>query len=303
MLTNALRDERNAQREYGEIAENRKERIGELLREKFAFRLLIQRKETQIAEHRRNAHRLTMRYNNDMQAWQRRYNADTERWRRRHAGCIRQAQNWKGQYRNAQNQNQNLQQQNNNLQQQIFVLQNNAPVNQQIGMAGYPPPRFSGSAHEDVDDFIKNFRLYLTAAGIVTNNPAGKQRAIALFESCLTGKASDWFKQKLKNKKWRLTHVRCGNAVANMAAIIAMNNANITATRINAPDGTVPPAWPAACTGTHIIPAHDVHTDEDWFYAGGEPVDNATPNNVPNGVLNNNNAIVFPDINISQVIY
>ncbi|UZO11287.1 uncharacterized protein OCT59_002858 [Rhizophagus irregularis] len=142
-----------------------------------------------------------------------------------------------------------------------------------------------------------------TTAGIVTNNPAGKQRAIALFESCLTGKASDWFKQKLKNKKWRLTHVRCGNAVANMAAIIAMNNANITATRINAPDGTVPPAWPAACTGTHIIPAHDVHTDEDWFYAGGEPVDNATPNNVPNGVLNNNNAIVFPDINISQVIY
>jgi hypothetical protein len=46
-------------------------------------------------------------------------------------------------------------------------------------MAGYAPPRFSGSAHEDVDDFIKDFRLYLTAAGIVTNNPAGKQRAIA----------------------------------------------------------------------------------------------------------------------------
>ncbi|RGB32868.1 hypothetical protein C1646_762394 [Rhizophagus diaphanus] len=303
MLTNALRDERNARREYGEIAENRKERIGELLREKFAFRLLIQRKGTQIGEHRRNAHRLTVRYNNDMQAWQRRYNTDTERWRRRHTGCIRQAQNWKGQFRASQAQNNILQQQNNNLQQQIFALQNNAPVNQQIGMAGYAPPRFSGSAYEDVDDFIKDFRLYLTAAGIATNNAAGKQRAIAMFESCLTGKAADWFTSKLKNKKWRLTHVRCGNAVANMAAIIAMNNVNITATRINAPDGTVPPAWPAACTGAHIIPAHDVHTDEDWFYAGGEPVDNATPNNVPNGVLNNNNAIVFPDINISQVIY
>lgn len=50
MMTNALRDERNARREYWEIAENRKERIGELLREKFAFRLLIQCKETQIAK-------------------------------------------------------------------------------------------------------------------------------------------------------------------------------------------------------------------------------------------------------------
>jgi hypothetical protein len=32
-------------------------------------------------------------------------------------------------------------------------------------------------------------------------------------------------------------------------------------------------------------------------------VDPATANNVPNGVLNNNNPIVFPDINISQIIY
>ncbi|GES80140.1 hypothetical protein GLOIN_2v1871734 [Rhizophagus clarus] len=67
MMTDALRDERNAQREYWEIAENRKDRISELLREKFAFCLLIQRKETQIAEHRRNAYRLTMRYNNDIE--------------------------------------------------------------------------------------------------------------------------------------------------------------------------------------------------------------------------------------------
>lgn len=195
------------------------------------------------------------------------------------------------------------QQQNNNLHQQIFALQNNVPVNQQIGMATYSPPRFNGTAHEDLDDFIKNFRLYLTVLGIATHNAAGKQRAIALFESCLTGKASDWFTNKLKGKKWRLTHISCGNATANIAAIVAYNNTNITAARINAPDGTAPPTWPAACTGVDIIPTHDVHTDEDWFYAGGEPVDNATPNNVPNGVLNNVNAIVFPDVNISQVIY
>ncbi|GET56613.1 hypothetical protein GLOIN_2v1885507 [Rhizophagus irregularis DAOM 181602=DAOM 197198] len=37
----------------------------------------IANQQNQIAEHRRNAHRLMLRYN-----------ADTERWRRRHAGCI-----------------------------------------------------------------------------------------------------------------------------------------------------------------------------------------------------------------------
>ncbi|PKC70961.1 hypothetical protein RhiirA1_390928 [Rhizophagus irregularis] len=78
------------------------------------------------------------------------------------------------------------------------------------GMAWYPPPRFSDSAHEDVDNFIKDFRLYVTASGMTTNNAAGKQRVLAFFESCLTGKAADWYEQKLKNKKGRLTHIRCG---------------------------------------------------------------------------------------------
>jgi hypothetical protein len=73
MMTDALRDETNARRVNWEIAEQRKKRIGELLGEKFAFHLLIHRKDTQIAEYRRNAHRLTVRYNNDMQAWQRHY--------------------------------------------------------------------------------------------------------------------------------------------------------------------------------------------------------------------------------------
>ena len=56
--------------------------VRELLQENFAFRLLIQCKNTQIAEHRRTAHRLTVRYN-----------ADTERWRRRHECAVQQAQN------------------------------------------------------------------------------------------------------------------------------------------------------------------------------------------------------------------
>ncbi|UZO05496.1 uncharacterized protein OCT59_025844 [Rhizophagus irregularis] len=170
-------------------------------------------------------------------------------------------------------------------------------------MAGYAPKRFSGRADEDIDEFIKDYRLYLTAANITTANAGGKQRALELFWSCLTDEASRWAEDKLKGKKWRLNHVRCGNALANMAAVVALNNANITAAMINAPDGTPPPGLPAGATGATVIPAHNVHADEDWSLAGGCPVDAGTATNAPNGALNNNNHIVLPDINISQVIY
>ncbi|GES80532.1 hypothetical protein GLOIN_2v1886689 [Rhizophagus clarus] len=72
---------------------------------------------------------------------------------------------------------------------------------------------------------------------------------------------------------------------------------------INAPDGTPPPGLLAGATGATVIPEHNVHADEDWSLAGRCPVDAGTPTNTLNGVLNNNNHIVFPDINISQVIY
>jgi len=78
----ALNNEMEARKEYWQLAQNRQERIDELLRENFVCRLLIQHKDTQIAEHRRTAYRLTVHYNND-----------TEHWRRKHAGCIRQVQN------------------------------------------------------------------------------------------------------------------------------------------------------------------------------------------------------------------
>ncbi|GES76978.1 hypothetical protein GLOIN_2v1886689 [Rhizophagus clarus] len=155
---------------------------------------------------------------------------------------------------------------------QIFALQNNLP---DIGMAGYAPKRFSGD----------------------------KQRALELFRSCLTDEASRWVEKKLIGKKWRLNHVRCGNNLANMAAVVALNNANITAAMINAPDGTPPPGLPAGATGATVIPAHNVHVDKDWSLAGGCPVDAGTATNAPNGATNNNNQIVLPDINISQVIY
>ena len=53
----------------------------------------IANQQGQIAEYRRNAHRLTVRYNDDAEEWRVRYNNNTERWRQRHRGCIQQARN------------------------------------------------------------------------------------------------------------------------------------------------------------------------------------------------------------------
>ncbi|GES96597.1 hypothetical protein GLOIN_2v1886689 [Rhizophagus clarus] len=86
-----------------------------------------------------------------------------------------------------------------------------------------------------------------------------------------------------------------------MAAVVALNNAQIMAAMINAPDGTPPPGLSAGATGATVIPANNVHADEDWSIAGGCPVDVGTATNAPNGAYNNH--IVLPDINISQVIY
>jgi len=64
------------------------------------------------------------------------------------------------------------------LQGQIFALQNNFP---HIGIVGYAFKRFSGKADEDIDEFIKDYRLYLTVANITTANAGDKQRALELF--------------------------------------------------------------------------------------------------------------------------
>src|SRR5581483_3384280 len=119
----------------------------------------------------------------------------------------------------------------------------------------------------------------------------------------LTGDASNWRETKIAGKKFRLNHVRVGNNLADMAAIRALNNVNMTAAMIAAPDGTPAPALPAGATGNTVIPAHNVHVDEDWSIAGGCAVDAGTATNAPNGATNNNNPIVLPDINISQEIY
>src|ERR1043166_7545238 len=110
MYTNALNDEREARRHNWQLAQNRQAALDNAQRER--------------DEHRRNAHRMTVRYNND-----------TERWRKRHAGCAQQARNWKGQYRNSQNQVQVRNQNIFNLQQQIFALHNNLPQAQHMADA------------------------------------------------------------------------------------------------------------------------------------------------------------------------
>jgi hypothetical protein len=110
----AYNNERKESRRWYFSYRDKDRRVSELLREYFAFRLLIQRKNTQIAEHRRTAHRWTLRYNND-----------TERWRRAYADSQNRHLKWKGRYRNSQNQIQVQNQNIFNLQQQILVLQNN----------------------------------------------------------------------------------------------------------------------------------------------------------------------------------
>jgi len=69
MYTDTLNNKMEACKEYWQLAQNRQEHIGELLHENFIYQLLIQRKDIQIAKHKRIAHRLTVCYNNDTERW------------------------------------------------------------------------------------------------------------------------------------------------------------------------------------------------------------------------------------------
>src|ERR1044072_8394198 len=102
-------------------------RIGVLVQERFALQLLYQR----------NAHYL-QRSRGDIGLLE--YNRDR---------LYERYEKWKNK---TQAECQNIL----NLQGQIFALQNNLP---HIGMAGYTPKRFSGRADEDIDEFIKDYRL------------------------------------------------------------------------------------------------------------------------------------------------
>ena len=295
MHTDALNNEMEARREYWQLAQNRQERIGKLLRENFVYRLLIQRKDTQIAKHRRTAHKLTVRYNND-----------TERWRRRHAGCVRQMQNWKGQYRNSQNQVQARDQNILNLQQQILALQNNPPNIQRIGMAGYPPPKFHGTAGEDPADYIRDLRQWCEASPNHDPN-AGHQHRIridGLFESGLKDYAKDWYDIEIKGRNWELQNISDNTGIANIGAIngLANNNA-LRAINANQFRGgalhtrnTVPADNNAIANP--IVPGHTIW-EEDWSISGGRPTLLAP--NAPNANAGGNT--IAPGMFVGQKIY
>src|SRR6266496_826086 len=265
--TDALNNEMEARREYWQLAQNRQERIGKLLHENFVYRLLIQRKDTQIAKHRRIAHRLTVRYNND-----------TECWRRRHAGCIHQVQNWKGQYRNSQNQVQARDQNILNLQQQILALQNNPPNIQRIGMAGYLPPKFHGTAGEDPADYIRDLRQWCEASPNHDPN-AGHQHRIridGLFESGLKDYAKDWYETEIKGRNWELQNISDNTGLANIGAINSLTNNNalraINANQFRSEALYTRNSVPADnnVIANPIIPGHTVW-EEDWSISGGRP--------------------------------
>ncbi len=63
---NALNNEMEVYRKYWQLVQNRQKCISELLYENFIFWLLIQHKDTQIAEYKRTVHRLIV-YNNNIE--------------------------------------------------------------------------------------------------------------------------------------------------------------------------------------------------------------------------------------------
>jgi len=69
-------------------------------------------------------------------------------------------------------------------------------------MVKYALKKFLDKVDEDIDKFIKDYRLYLMAANIIITNVKGKQRALELFQLCLTSETSCWIKDKLIGKKW-----------------------------------------------------------------------------------------------------
>ena len=69
----AYNNEKKESRRWYFSYRDKDRRVSELLQEYFAFRLLIQCKNTQIAEHKRIVHKWTLRYNNDTKRWKRMY--------------------------------------------------------------------------------------------------------------------------------------------------------------------------------------------------------------------------------------
>ncbi|GBB85734.1 hypothetical protein RclHR1_01220030 [Rhizophagus clarus] len=130
----------NAQSQVNRMINNtarKQARIGALVQENFALRLLYQRNAYHLQRSRRDIGLLE--YNQD------RLYERYEKWKNK-----------------TQVERQNIL----NLQGQIFALQNNLPNIQQIKMVGYEPPIFYGRPGEDPEDWLRDMQRYIITSRI-----------------------------------------------------------------------------------------------------------------------------------------
>ena len=91
-----------------------------------------------------------------------------------------------------------------NLNQQILHLQNNNSLI--TTMVGYPPPQFHGTAGEDPEDFINEWKRYVLASRINVvpgaGEAAGRAEIDGLYETCLLDDAKIWYINEIKDRNY-----------------------------------------------------------------------------------------------------
>ena len=85
----------------------------------------------------------------------------------------------------------------------------------------YRLPEYSGLPSEDLEEYIRQYKLFLGGSGI-SNDYAGKIRALNIWLAGLKGPARDFYDDKLAGKNWELHHVDSRVNVANIAAARAV---------------------------------------------------------------------------------
>ncbi|PKY61258.1 hypothetical protein RhiirA4_485976 [Rhizophagus irregularis] len=127
-------------------------------------------------------------------------------------------------------------------------------------MAGYPPPKFHGTAGEDPADYIRDLRQWCEASPNHDPNAGLKDYA------------KDWYDIEIKGRNWEFQNISDNTGIANIGAIngLANNNA-LRAINVNQfRDGalhirnTVPTDNNAIANP--IVPGHTVW-EEDWSRA------------------------------------
>jgi hypothetical protein len=267
-----------------QLAQDRKTRISELLREKFAYMLLNHQK-TRRLQH--------------SQGWQQQTQARYIKWKQKThniRGHLQQSRADRGlleynrdriynRYLKWKQKTQAVRNDNQNLNQQVIVLQNNPPVIHNQGMAGYAPKKFRGLPGEDPLLWLQEFRQWCESAGLDAGaNARTRTRILGVFETCMEDDARDWWESKIKGKNWELQNILDGVGTATIIAFRALNNAGIGAINANQFRGQArvirnQAGGDATINGASFIPDETVW-DEDWSIAGGRTTDLAP--NLPN---------------------